>query len=422
MFGIVVFLSRAFWALFFCSKFKRYLPMQHFIKKVARWRVDTAQQAVHEGDSILWEVERMAKINIVLADFDELYLNKLADYFMEKAGMFDVCSFTSKESLGKYISDRQNKVDIILFAEELSDEAINAHEIPVKIFLSDGTFSGVTGFETVNKYQKTEKLVNTILMIYAEKTGRVEAVTTGDKKTKVIGVYSPVGGCGKTTMALALAMDLAGRGKRVFYLNYEIINSTTELLNTAPGGSLSDVLLAVKTKGANVGLRVMANKYADSATKISFINPPESALEINELTVAEQIRLIRELDALGEFDAVIVDFDSGFSASKADLLDVCDAILMPFTEDGVSLGKIRLLMNEFRMHGELDGLFRKIHLAVNKINSNINTDLQQVGISSVKPVEVAMPLSPTAADIRNLSYAVSGMRAVFENFVTGVLE
>lgn len=362
----------------------------------------------------------MTKINIVLADSDELYLNKLTGYFMEKTNMFDICSFTSKESLIKYISNTQNKVDMIAFTEDLADDTISMADIPAKVFLSDGSFSNVNRFESVNKYQKAEKLVNSIRMIYAEKTGRVDAVTTGDKQTKAIGVYSPVGGCGKTTMALALSMHLANIGKRVFYLNYEIVNSTTEFLNTAPSGSLSDVFLSVKTKGANVGLRIVANKYKDSVTKIDFINPPESALELNELTIQEQLKLMNEIDTLGEFNAVVVDFDSGFGLPKLDLLDSCDVILMPFTTDAMSLSKIRLLMNEFRMHRELDSLFRKIYLAVNKADGHTNSILQSSGILDEKSVEVSMPISPTLADIKNLSYMVDSMQNVFVNFTNKV--
>lgn len=358
----------------------------------------------------------MAKIKIVLADSDVLYLSKLTDYFVEKTNMFDVCSFTAKESMLKYISDKQNKVDIIVFSEDLTDEAIGAADIPAKIFFSDGTFSDVTGFEAVNKYQKAEKIINALLMIYAEKTGRMEAVTTGDKQTKVIGVYSPVGGCGKTTLALALSMHIANRGKRVFYLNYEIINSTTELFYTAPQGSMSDVFLSVQTKGANVGLSIVANKYSDKMTKINFINPPESALEMNELTISEQIRLMRELDSLGEFDAVIADFDSGFAQSKIDLLDVCNVILMPFTSEPMSLCKIRLMMNEFRIRGELESLFQKIRLAVNKSDGHTGGSLRRSGITDVKPVELTVPADPVFADIKKLAYESGILQNVFDSF------
>jgi cellulose biosynthesis protein BcsQ len=364
----------------------------------------------------------MAKINIVLADSDELYLNQLINYFIEKTNMFDICSFSSKESLVKYIGSKTNKIDVIAFSEELMNDVIGIADIPAKILLSDGTFSDIKGFEIVNKYQKAEKFVNAILMIYAEKTGRVEAVATGNRRTKIIGVYSPVGGSGKTTMALVLAVCLANMGRQVFYLNYERVNSTAGLLNAAPGGNLSDVLLAVKTKGANVGMRIIANRYTDPAMKINYINPPESALELNELSIAELKKLITEIGALSEFDAVIVDFDNSFSTAKIELLDACDKILTPFSPDVMSVNKIRLFLNEFKMHPEFDSLLAKIHLAANKADTGAMVNIQNSGILNEKPVEITMPISPTFAEIKNLPYAAGGMQGVFAGFIGNVLE
>jgi len=109
----------------------------------------------------------MAKISIVLADPDELYLNKLTNYFSEKASTFDVCSFISKETLIKYLSDKQNKPDLIVLSEKFSDTAI-AETKAVKIFFSE------------LKNKKPEKLLNSILKIYADKSGRVVVIATGN--------------------------------------------------------------------------------------------------------------------------------------------------------------------------------------------------------------------------------------------------
>ena len=56
-----------------------------------------------------------AKINIVIADSDELYLNHLTNYLSEHVNTFEVYSFTTKESLIKFVSDRSHKIDVIAF-------------------------------------------------------------------------------------------------------------------------------------------------------------------------------------------------------------------------------------------------------------------------------------------------------------------
>ena len=368
----------------------------------------------------------MAKIRIALADTDELYLNKLADYFMEKANQFSACFFSAKESFAKYILDCQNsncndKADIIVFSEDFVDDTLLTADFTAKILFTDNSFSNISGFDIVNKYQKTELLVNALLLIYAEKTGHLEALKNSGKITKIIGVYSPVGGCGKTTIALMLAMLLADSEKRVFYLNYEIINSTAYFLNTAPHGSLTDVLLSLKTKGANTGLRLLANVFTDNRTKISFINPAESALEINELTLAEQIKLFQALVELYEFDYIVTDFDSGFPHFKQDLLQCCDFILMPTTLEKTSLSKISLLLKELTMRPELEELFSKIYLAANKADNQLIGNLQSCGILDIKPLEFAIPLSPTLKEPENIPLLLDSMRPIFRDFMAKVV-
>jgi cellulose biosynthesis protein BcsQ len=362
----------------------------------------------------------MEKISIILADLDEIYLDKLTNYFIEKTHRFDVYSFTSKDSLAKYINDGMS-TDIILFTEDFIDNISNFDNISVKILLSNSSNYNAE-LCSINKYQKTEKMIKEILIIYAEKTGKVGNVSNINKKTKIIGVYSPVGGCGKTTISLALSKHFANVGKKVFYLNYEVFNSTSEFLNYAPKGNFSDIFLSLKTKGSNVALQIISNQYKDEKLKVSYINPPESALEFNELTTQEKIRLIHEIDAIGEFDVVVIDFDSDFNEQKHDLLEACDVILMPFTMDFMSLSKIRILMKEIKMRKEMNGLIAKTHLAVNKVHGSTKLNVNDVGIFNLESPDVIMPLTPALSDVNNLFYAIGTMPEIFSVFVSKVLE
>jgi len=346
----------------------------------------------------------MAKINIVIADSDELYLNHLTNYLIEHMNTFEVCSFTSKDSLIKYVGDKSNKIDIIAFTEDLMDGTISVANVPAKILLSDGSFTELE-FESVNKFQKAEKFINDILMIYAEKTGRVEAVSTGDKDTKIVGFFSPVGGAGKTTLAVATAYALASQGKRVFYLNAEKINSTYNVLNEGNSGSLSDLYLTVKTKGANIGLRIIANKFTDVNTNISYINPSESSLEINELTLEEFEKLIKEFEQLREFDVVIVDFDSEFNKDKIEILNCMDRIIVPFTSENLSLAKTGLFIKELGMYDELKEIAEKSVFVLNKSNAQSIPALQSSGALGNCEVRANIAITPVFADLKNLLHS-----------------
>ena len=346
----------------------------------------------------------MAKINIVIADSDELYLNQLTNYLIGHMNKFEVCTFTTIESLARYVGDKSNKIDIIAFTEDLMDESISVASAPAKILLSDGQFEEL-GFDVVNKFQKAEKFINDILMIYAEKTGRVEAVTTGGKRTKIVGFFSPVGGSGKTTLAVATAYALGSQGKNVFYFNAEKLNSTSSVLNDGNNGSLSDLYLTVKTKGANVGVRIIANRFTDVNTNVSYINPAESSLEINELTFDEFKKLLKEFEQLNEFDVVIVDFDSELNKDKIGILDCMDRIIVPFTSENLSLAKTGLFIKEIGMYDELKEIAEKAVFVLNKSNSQSAFAVQSSGALGNCEVKANIAITPVFADLKNLFHS-----------------
>ena len=338
----------------------------------------------------------MAKINIVIGDTDELYLNSIVNYIIEHNSSFDVQSFTIKESMLKYIENRSNKIDIIAISDGMTDEKVLQSNIPAKVFLSDGSYFDDNNYEVVNKYQKAEAFLNQILMIYAEKTGRADVVIDGGKSTSVIGFYSPVGGCGKTTLALASAVVLAKKGKRVIYLNLEKINSAAGIVNGAQTGTMSDIYLAKKTKGANVGLRIIANKQILPVLGFNYINPAESSLEINELSSEEIVSLIQDFKQLGEFDYVFADFDGELSNEKITELGVCDKIVAPFSPEQTAVNKMMSFARELSMHEELADLANKIIVILNKATPGVN--MPQVPEHDIAAV---VQFSPILSDIRS---------------------
>lgn len=356
----------------------------------------------------------MAKINIVMGDTDELYLNSIVNYVIEHTNTFEVQSFTIKESLLRYIGNKANKVDIIAVSEDMADESILKSSIPAKVLLSDGfSHSDIDGYDIVNKYQKAEGFINQILMIYAEKTGRMDAVVTGNKSTVVVGFYSPVGGSGKTTLSLAASAALAKKGKRVIYLNFEKISSTAGLLERVPAGSMSDVYLTKKTKGANVGLKIMTVKQQYPIAGFNCINPSESSLELNELSPDEIAGLIKDFDSLGEFDYVIIDFDGEFSNEKITELAACDKIIAPFVPEQTSVAKMSAFLNEISIHEELAELRNKLAVIVNKFLPNGPT-AQPMDFEA----SAAVAMSPIFADIRSVVSSPDAVAASLEGLVS----
>ncbi|QGS68934.1 AAA family ATPase [Oceanobacillus sp. 143] len=66
-----------------------------------------------------------------------------------------------------------------------------------------------------------------MLAIYYDRNQTAGKYLARSKQTKVLSVYSPVGGAGKTTIAVNLSKQLALNNAKVFYLNLELINTTS---------------------------------------------------------------------------------------------------------------------------------------------------------------------------------------------------
>ena len=91
----------------------------------------------------------MAKIQVVIADTDDIYVEHLARYLMENAEQCEVSTFSAKDSFLRYICSTHT--DILLIDRGMVDSELNRADIAVKILLSvDG--SSESGYEAVRKW------------------------------------------------------------------------------------------------------------------------------------------------------------------------------------------------------------------------------------------------------------------------------
>lgn len=347
----------------------------------------------------------MSKINLVIADEEELYLKQLTNYFVKSTKAFEVYSFSKKDSLERFITTE--KVDILMLSEELKSAAADGCAAEIKLLLSEDGEDRCEGYETIEKYQKTSDLYHAVMLAYGKKSGKADSLVQGDRKTKLLAVYSPVGGCGKTTLSLLLANQLAKQGQTVFYQNYEHINSTAGILPPSANVSLSDLLVAVRSGEKGIGLRLFSQKYTEPQYGFSYVNPPDSSLELNEVTLEEQLQLLQEIIRLGQFDAVVLDLDGELNADKLRLLQLCDKVIVPFTAQQLSVNKLLQLFREISIREELADLEERMLLVVNMANAYAEAYLRESGVSEKHEVAMMIPASEQAADIAGLLRADS---------------
>ncbi|TYQ16065.1 UNVERIFIED_CONTAM: Mrp family chromosome partitioning ATPase [Acetivibrio alkalicellulosi] len=346
----------------------------------------------------------MGRITLVIADTDEEYVERIVNYLMsEHSHKFQVNSFTKQEILINYLNDTTKKVDVLLISPSMMSNSIPENKAEVIILLTSGNIaSNSKDYECVNKYQHAERFVSNILDIFSEKNSNEIYLASGSKQAKVIAVYSPVGGVGKTTVAVSASIQYALKGFSVFYLNLESIQSTPLFFNCDSVQNLSKVLFYLKENNKNPGIKIEGAKLIDEETNIHYFTPPDSALEMEEITGEELKRLISHLKMSGCYDFIFVDMSSNFDHENISILECCNEVLLVFSQDRLSEIKASLLNKEFKILNAKNSLdiTNKAKVVVNKWDGQSDFKIESLNMGEYM---CKIPIFPQPFDIKELA-------------------
>ena len=170
----------------------------------------------------------MKKLNLIIADYDEEYLNSLYLYIAsEYKAAFEINCFSNKELLLEGLKETRNKGNLVLVIDErMYDTSIENMGISTVIFLVDYN-TDKNDIRFIHKYRDIEFFKDKVIRAYSENNPEnTTRLQSNNAETAIIPVYSPVGGRGKSTIAAAISVALTQQGKEVFNLNLEDIQST----------------------------------------------------------------------------------------------------------------------------------------------------------------------------------------------------
>ncbi|OPZ92745.1 MAG: CobQ/CobB/MinD/ParA nucleotide binding domain protein [Firmicutes bacterium ADurb.Bin419] len=339
----------------------------------------------------------MTRLKLVIADTDEAYVENITGYLMlNYSQRFQVGSFTDKACLIDYLSDEGNKTDVLLISSELYSDVIPQGNVATVILLtSERTNDESSNHYFIDKYQQGDKIAGEIFNIYAQRDDAEAINVKGEKSTKIVAVYSPIGGSGKTTIATSCAIQCAQNGLDIFYLNLEDFQSTALFCDCRRGQNLSNVLYYIRENSKNLQLRIEAAKCIDSEYKLHYLCPPESLLDLQEAKPEELKTLLGEFKSMSQYDIVFVDMSSSFDDKNIAVLDSSDEILLVLPQDAVSDIKIDLFSNEMDILKNRKGIdfSDKINLVLNKYNSYMALEVETVCVCG-NSIEYYIPAVP----------------------------
>lgn len=304
---------------------------------------------------------RMKKIMAVY-DEDPFYAERLSDYVNRKEkGIFKAQAFTSKERLEEFA--RVNDVDVLLTGETVDTEGISELKTVQKIYLTEdrGTeTSGVREENSIYKYQSGDDIIRDVMAVYCELPG-VKAVFPGllSKEKRIVGVYSPVGRCGKTSLALAMGQVLA-KEEKVLFISFDTYTGFSQMLDEQWKRDFSDLIYYYK-QGRFHALRL--NTIVYYLGDMAWIPPFRYPDDYSQVTAEEMADLMTQILNNSNYDTIVLDIGD-YDRQVLPILDVCQVVYMPVKEDQISMAK----MKEFEQYIEAFGnktlkdKFHKIHV------------------------------------------------------------
>ncbi len=171
--------------------------------------------------------------------------------------------------------------------------------------------------------------------------------TEGDGK--MLSVYSPVGGSGKTSFAITLAQCLMriGNGK-VLYLNLEGASDWQRYFNAPSAYNFSDLLYNTLMKLEEGRMQEQLEKMVhQQANGVFFIRPCTSFEDLSVLTAEELRQLIRILKKA--FSWIICDMNTAFhGVNRIFMTESCRCFLMKQSRPGARM-KIRDFMDSLEI-------------------------------------------------------------------------
>lgn len=265
----------------------------------------------------------MAILKILLADADEKYLHVLKRRFTEELkNKASIETITDRAYFMQQFSMPQI-LSLLVVSEDWYDAGLERHSI-ANLFLLSGGKDGApkNGHPSIYKYDAVKTLYERIYK-------SCEFPNDGPKKpvtTKVIAVYSPIGGIGTTTIAVGLGLALARQKKKVLFLatdglqNFQYLLPADRLPNGAERPLRNDDGAGDVFPHLTPLLRIHAG--------LSYLPPFQQPLAALRWKAEHWINLCQFVRRSKQYDYIILDCSSEFSAGNSKLLGPADLRLI----------------------------------------------------------------------------------------------
>lgn len=262
----------------------------------------------------------LKQYKIAICDEEVDYAFSLMNYINgEKEQPCLAMAFTNPQNLREYLE--QNSVDLLLIGDHIEVEF--SEKTPV-LWLADG--QELAHEEGLYKYQAAERLLREIIdKVTAQVQSKNSISKVRREDFKVYGIYSPVGRCGKTNLAMGICHYQEGRS---LYVGFEEYGSFPD-----ERGISQEILYYIKNRDAGFHLRL--NQFIVQEHGCYMVPSPKCYLDLRQITSDDIMWFLEQLIYEGTYQTIVFDIGTG-SLSDLHILELFDKILVPILEEPIA--------------------------------------------------------------------------------------
>jgi pilus assembly protein CpaE len=209
---------------------------------------------------------------------------------------------------------------------------------------------------------------------------------------KVISIFSPKGGVGKTTLSVNLALALTDRGaRRVCLVDLDLAFGDVAItMQLFPTHSIEQAIGSEDTMDVEL-LDSLLTRHQDSLMVLAAPPHPDTRERVSPRLVSRIIRTLRQT-----FDYVVIDMAPAFDEQVLTALDETDEVVLVATLDVPTLKNVKVAVET------LDAL----HIAKDNRHLVLNRADDEVGINADK-VEGILGMSVSAQIVSSTEVAAA---------------
>jgi hypothetical protein len=243
--------------------------------------------------------------------------------------------FTDYDSLTGYLVNHD--IDILLISEKFCSYMEHFKNVPNIFILTEGSLDSIfDNYTSLYKYQRAENILRDVMSCYASTAPANRKILATLSPADIIGVYSPVKRCGKTSFALSYGC-LRSLSEDCLYINLEEYSGFSYFVKDIPVGDLSDLLYFFRQNPANIDKKLAALSH--SFYNLKYIPAMQFSYDIKNMETEDLASLIQTICDLGCYKSIILDISDSLK-DVTGLLKICTNIFMPTINDGISENKI----------------------------------------------------------------------------------